>query len=115
MKSGNWSKSIDLGATKGSDWSLAGVGDFNGDGTSDVLWRNINTSQVDQWQMKSGNWSKSIDLGATKGADWQVAGIGDFDEDGTSDICRAPATCQSAPLVAPKSIDFDQLPLFICH
>jgi hypothetical protein len=70
----------------GAAWPISGVGDFNGDGTSDVLWRNPSTGQVDQWQMQGGRWSKSIDLGATKPANWQLAGVGDFDGDGTSDV-----------------------------
>jgi hypothetical protein len=75
----------DLGS-HGTNWPISGVGDFNGDATSDILWRSPSTGQVDQWQMSSGHWSKSIDLGATKPANWQLAGIGDFDGDGTSDV-----------------------------
>ena len=86
---------LDLGFTKGPTWSLAAVADVDGDGTSDILWRNIATSQVDQWQMKNGNWSKSIDLGATKDAAWQLAGTGDFNGDGTDDVLwRNAATGQ---------------------
>ena len=75
----------DLG-THGVSWPIAGVGDFNADGTSDILWRSPGTGQVDQWQMKNGGWSKSIDLGATKGAQWLLSGVGDFNADGTSDV-----------------------------
>jgi hypothetical protein len=32
-----------------SDWSIAGVGDFDGNGTSDMLWRNSTTGQVYIW------------------------------------------------------------------
>lgn len=77
--------SYDIGS-HGSNWPVSGIGDFNGDGTSDVLWRSPGTSQVDQWQMSNGHWAKSIDMGATKGADWQLAGTGDFNGDHTSDV-----------------------------
>lgn len=88
MQNGDWAKSIDFGATHGSlDWKIAGIGDFNGDGASDVLWLNNKTGQVDEWQMQNSLWSKSVDLGATHGSsDWQVAGIGDFNGDGASDV-----------------------------
>jgi hypothetical protein len=75
----------DIGS-HGVAWPISGVGDFNADGHSDVLWRSPSMGQVDQWQMKNGGWSRSIDLGATKPANWQLAGTGDFDGDGTSDV-----------------------------
>jgi Ca2+-binding RTX toxin-like protein len=76
---------IDVG-THGVSWPISGVGDFNGDGDSDILWRSPSTGQVDSWQMKTGGWGGSIDLGATKPANWTLAGTGDFDGDGTSDV-----------------------------
>ena len=38
--SGNWATgaALDLGTAE-SDWQIAGTGDFNGDGKSDILWR----------------------------------------------------------------------------
>jgi len=86
-----WGGSQDLGS-HGAGWQVAGVGDFNHDGTSDVLWRNATTGQVDEWQMANGNWAHSVSLGAHPGS-YQVAAIGDFDGDGTSDVLwRDPST-----------------------
>jgi hypothetical protein len=34
----------------GTAWKVAGVGDFNGDGRSDILWRN-DDGTVAEWQM----------------------------------------------------------------
>jgi hypothetical protein len=78
------SAATDLGS-HGAGWTVAGVGDFDGNGIDDVLWRNTTTGRVDEWRMKDGNWSASIDLGS-HGAGWQVAAVGDFDGDGTSDV-----------------------------
>ena len=75
----------DIGS-HGAAWPISGVGDFNADGTSDILWRSPSTGLVDEWQMQGGHWSKSIDLGATKAANWQLAGVGDFNGDGSSDV-----------------------------
>jgi autotransporter-associated beta strand protein len=88
-----WAGSLDLGS-HGVGWQIGGVGDFNHDGTSDVLWHNTTTGQVDEWQLANGQWTHSVDLGTHNPA-YQVAGIGDFTGDGTSDVLwRNPSTGQ---------------------
>jgi microcystin-dependent protein len=60
--------------------------DFNGDGKSDILWRN-DFGSVALWQMNgatvtSGNLTSVPDLDLS----WKAAGTGDFNGDGKSDI-----------------------------
>ena len=62
----------------------AGFADFNNDGTSDVLWYNPTTRNVDMWKIANGQWAGSVNIGSHP-AGWQPAGVGDFN--GT-----APAT-----------------------
>jgi hypothetical protein len=38
-----------VGDQPSSAWQALGTGDFNADGTSDVLWRNTTTGEVDTW------------------------------------------------------------------
>jgi len=64
---------------------VAGVGDFNKDGTDDVLWRDPNTGNLDEWKIVNGQWAGSTPLGS-HGTDWVVAGIGDLDGDGTANV-----------------------------
>jgi hypothetical protein len=64
---------------------ILGTGDFDGDGTSDILWRDTKTSQVGIWRMVGGNVAAFWYPG-TETTDWQVQGIGDMDWDGKDDI-----------------------------
>jgi ELWxxDGT repeat protein len=73
-----------------ASWSVAGIGDFNGDGNSDILWRNTNGSLV-EWQMNGASITSSAPITLdgtplTPNATWHVVEIGDFNGDGQSDI-----------------------------
>jgi hypothetical protein len=62
--------------------------DFNGDGRSDILWRNDSSGQIVDWLATpnggfNGNAAHSLN---PIGADFQVAGTGDFNGDGRVDI-----------------------------
>jgi hypothetical protein len=77
-------------ATPDASWSIAGIGDFNGDGKSDILWRSSNGDLVD-WTMNGSQVmaSQNVTLQgspATPDASWSVAGVGDFNGDGKSEI-----------------------------
>ena len=70
-----------------TNWSIVGVGDFNGDGHDDVLWRN-SSGTITDWLGADqgsfvGNWTNAnLNLSTS----WQVVGTGDFNGDGRSDI-----------------------------
>jgi hypothetical protein len=73
-------------------WQIHGVGDFNHDGKSDILWRSAHGDNV----IWPGGQAPGYWLGPL-GGEWQVVGIGDFDGAGQSDILwrcvpQAPAT-----------------------
>ena len=61
--------------------------DFNGDGRSDILWRD-SSGQFGDW-LSAANGSASYNSAAgltTVGNDWHIAGTGDFNGDGRVDI-----------------------------
>jgi FG-GAP-like repeat len=59
--------------------------DFNGDGKSDILWRN-NNSAVAIWQMDGNTVTSTAGLLSVVTNDWQIAGTADFNNDKKSDI-----------------------------
>jgi hypothetical protein len=67
-------------------WNVAGIGDLNGDGHSDVLFHDPSTGRVDEWVLVNGHWTASIDLGTHPGSGWNIAGIGDFTGSGQNDV-----------------------------
>jgi FG-GAP-like repeat len=63
--------------------------DFNGDGLSEILWYNPNTSQLQFWSMGVGDGSTVQHLGTRTvnvTAGYYVAATGDFNGDGLTDI-----------------------------
>ena len=73
-----------LGAV-GIDWRFLGTGDFNGDGTSDLLsWRDSDGKLLAH-SIANSQVAGATFLGAVS-ADFSFRGIGDFNHDGTSDL-----------------------------
>src|SRR6266480_4161457 len=69
-----------------SGWQVQGVGDFDGDGRADILWRNLATGENYVWLMNGQTIASGGFLTQVGGQAWQVKGIGDFDGDGKADI-----------------------------
>jgi hypothetical protein len=78
-------------AVNGTNWDVDGTGDFNHDGTPDILQHQINPGN-ETMTLRALSMSpnavqvQSAPTLGTIGATWQVDGTGDFNHDGTSDI-----------------------------
>jgi len=73
-------------STVGSPWVVAGFGDFDGNGTSDVLWRNTSSGENYVYLMDGATILSEGFIRTVADMSWSVAGVGDFDRDGKSDI-----------------------------
>lgn len=55
-----------------SDWRVAATGDFMGDGSADLIWRNSSTGEMQLWDYDGGVLGGYMDLG-TVSLDWHIA------------------------------------------
>jgi hypothetical protein len=67
-------------------WTVAGIGDFDGDGKADVLWRNTLTGENYVYLMNGTTISSEGYLRSVADQEWKVTGVGDFNGDGNDDI-----------------------------
>src|ERR1039458_2735946 len=67
-----------------SNWTIVGTGDFNGNGNTDILWRDT-AGAVAIWFM-NGTTVTSISALGNVPTNWTVVGTGDFNGDGNTDI-----------------------------
>lgn len=78
----------------GAGWKIDGVGDFDGDGSPETLWRRatnegamiIETAGGQYWGRRFVPRLPSGKATAMPAPGWKVVGIGDFNGDGSSDI-----------------------------
>jgi hypothetical protein len=67
-------------------WSVAGVGDFNGDGRSDILWRNSVSGENYVYFMDALTIASEGYIRTVVDMSWSVAAVGDFNGDFRADI-----------------------------
>src|SRR4051812_45200285 len=79
-----WIASNDVG-THPAGWLPASNGDFNADGTTDLVWFNSATNNIDIWKLANGQWAGSSNVGSHP-AGYEPVGFGDYNHDGTSDV-----------------------------
>jgi autotransporter-associated beta strand protein len=76
-----------VGNNTNPSWEvITGAGDYNGDGNSDILWQNVSTGQIYEYQMNGTAVLASNFVGNNTDPEWQAVGSGDFNGDGYSDI-----------------------------
>ena len=76
-------------------WSIVGTGDFNGDGKSDIVWRDNNGNTVDLAHERSNVFERPQALGNMP-TTWSIVQTGDFNGDGMSDLLWRDTTGNTA-------------------
>jgi hypothetical protein len=80
--------------TVSTAWLVGGIGDFNADGKSDILWRNASTGENAIWN--AGDAAQGLAIDAVGDLNYQIAGTGDYNGDGHADVMwRNTSTGQS--------------------
>ena len=75
-------KTMGWGVT--AEWELADVGDFNGNGRADILWKNTTNGYLGLWMDGTDQW---VALPASNlGAGQSIIGMGDVNGNGCDDI-----------------------------
>jgi ELWxxDGT repeat protein len=86
-----------------SSWTIAGLGDFDGDGKTDILWRQASTGALVEWTMFGPTVSAAGSTGnltfqgnvVAPDASWSVVQIDDFNGDGRADVLWRQSTTGS--------------------
>ncbi len=82
--------------------------DFNGDGTSDILWQNAN-GQPATWLLNNTTPISEPAVGTNPGPSWQAIGASDFNGDGDADILWQNTNGQPAVWLMNRSTPFSEV------
>ena len=109
LLSGQWYINLHSGNHGGGEIRgqvLVVRGDLNGDGQSDVVWRNVSTGNNYLWPMNGTAILPSEGyLRQVADQNWQIAGIGDFDGDGKADILWRNSSTGELPVSHERHLD----------
>ena len=69
-----------------TNWAIVGTGDYNGDGKSDILWRDTERQCGDLADERHADLEPTATRLGTVPTNWGIVGTGDYNGDGKSDI-----------------------------
>ncbi|XGV98293.1 MAG: DUF4347 domain-containing protein [Leptolyngbya sp. BL-A-14] len=68
------------------NWQIVSRADFNGDGNTDLLWRNRTTGLNAIWEINNSTAQSTYYIPSVSDLNWQIINTGDFNGDGKPDI-----------------------------
>ena len=71
---------------------MSGLGDFDGDGRADVLWRHAATGDVWLWRMVGAAIGSLTYVARVSDTEYRIVGAGDYDGDLRADVLWHHAT-----------------------
>lgn len=81
-------RSINMGGIPDTHWKVAGIGDLDGDGFSDILWRHDTDGWLAVWflQYNAVVSTRYLSINRMSDPNWQIKGLGDVDGNKCADI-----------------------------
>tara|TARA_B100000745_G_C20149821_1_gene394266 strand:+ start:540 stop:3158 length:2619 start_codon:yes stop_codon:yes gene_type:complete len=67
-------------------WSIVSIGDYNGDGKDDILFRNANSGELWQYQMNGASIAAIKKVATINSSNWRIVASVDINSDNKSDI-----------------------------
>ena len=74
MNGTSWTQDVSIQSESNLDWQIGDVGDLDGDGNQDILWRNWTTGDNQVWLMNGTTWQQTVAFLAAANQDWQMVG-----------------------------------------
>jgi hypothetical protein len=68
------------------EWAISGTGDFNGNGTQDLVWRNFETGSNGLWLMNGVERRAIRQLDSETNTNWYIGGVGYANDDTVPDL-----------------------------
>ncbi|MFL6799888.1 MAG: FG-GAP-like repeat-containing protein [Xanthobacteraceae bacterium] len=77
------------------NWTIAGVGDFDGNGSTDIVWSDSSSGTVAIWLL-DGMQVKQSGVPGTLPGGWSIVATGDYNGDGRTDLLLRDASGNTA-------------------
>jgi len=79
-------RSISLLPSVAGNWVVGGLGNFGGNASLDIVWRDVNTGFTGVWVMNGTQFVSVISIAHLPEPSWQISAVADFNLDNNPDL-----------------------------